>query len=105
MQTPALMGEHADDGDFVAGIELRAAEAVLPGLEGQFAALHLMKAHFSEETRYIGEGGEGAAVGMDLVWRVEEVAVWKAEFGARCRGGIGLSLPTSWASVEVWPWG
>src|SRR6185503_3154161 len=37
---PALGAENTDDGDFVAGLEFRAAQAVLPGFERKLTALH-----------------------------------------------------------------
>ena len=51
--------EDAQDGDFIAGLEFRAAYAVLPRLEWEGAALDHVKAHPVEKIYNISEGEDG----------------------------------------------
>ena len=47
------------DRNLVAGLKFRAAHAILPGLQGQGAALHLVESNFVEELGHISEGKDG----------------------------------------------
>src|SRR5437899_12784398 len=51
--------QNAQDGDFVAGLKFRTAEAILPCLQGKNAALDHLKADFLKELNYISEGEGG----------------------------------------------
>src|ERR1035438_7638932 len=56
---PMVGPKDAQDGDFIAGLELRAAYAVLPRLEWEGAALDYVKAYPVEKIYNIGEGEDG----------------------------------------------
>jgi hypothetical protein len=50
------------DGDLIATLKFRAAQAVLPNLERKFATFDLVKAHFPEEFRHISERKHGVQI-------------------------------------------
>src|ERR1035438_8153097 len=51
--------KNAQNGDFIAGLELGAAYAVLPRLEWEFPTFDGVKAHSVKEIYNIGEGKDG----------------------------------------------
>ena len=52
---PMVGPKYAQNGDFIAGLELRAAYAILPRLEGKRASFDHMEAHPVEEIYNISE--------------------------------------------------
>src|SRR5438045_2468156 len=57
--SPVLRPQDLHDRDLIAALKLRAAEAVLPDLERQLAALDLFEAQLAKKPRHIGEGEHG----------------------------------------------
>src|ERR1039457_5514930 len=51
--------ENAQDGDFIAGLELGAAYAILPRLEWEFPTFDDVKAHSVKKIYNISEGEDG----------------------------------------------
>src|SRR5438045_1199679 len=59
MLLPSLRTKYLHHGDLVAGLELGAAQAILPGFQREFAAFYFMKACLGEESFHIGEREDG----------------------------------------------
>ena len=59
MRNPAFRRKNPDHSDFIARMELRAAQAILPGLKRQFASLDLLKTQSGKESRHIRESEDG----------------------------------------------
>src|ERR1035438_8956643 len=57
--SPMVGPQYAQNGDFIAGLELRAAYAILPRLEGKRAAFDHMEAHPVEKIYNISESEDG----------------------------------------------